>query len=682
MQKIVIVLKYPQVERYWRNWAVEENDIDFRHEPEKADRCTACYAASELKYFLCKAMKDIEFSVSGSRPQEGYFIELVISGNDHSGSFELKPANNGIVVTGSGRNGLLNGCYELLRIQGWRWLEPGIFGESAPAEPDFGFLKAQGKFVPSFKHRMIDQYRDSDDSVELLKWFSRNRINVVFRKPATGKFADKLGMLSRTGGHLLMKVLDPDALMADGRTVWEAHPEWYGLPADGKRVRERALKTQLCLSNREMVNWLSAEICRILQSSMKDIDILDLWGLDGGGRTCSCKGCRGQGNGSDQNLKLLSEVQYYLQKHLDRPVILNTVSYDNSDTMVAPTLPVPQNLIDTGCLVIFYPIHRCYRHQLGDHECRMNRIYDEAITGWHRNAPGLDLWAGEYYNVSRFEDMPLVFGKMIPAEMRYYHANGCTGATYMHNFSPNWGIRALTQLLHTQFAWQVDTCEEAFIDEYFSRKYGAYSAAMKKVYRHWELAGKDIALWRNWEESLLTDLDNMEGDVPQNEIVTAHFDTEEKTISALREVVRHADLAVAGLRKVLAEEQQRNWQDLPALKDLPPLVVPTDLEEIRYYNKMEYRLGEDLRGMLYGAEIFRLEYNLLKYHNALRLGKNGGREWQQVEQSASKLNEMLVPVTYDKPAPGMGIQDGLTRSQLRMCVTRCRGYRIRQQKKR
>jgi len=106
-------------------------------------------------------------------------------------------------------------------------------------------------------------------------------------------------------------------------------------------------------------------------------------------------------------------------------------------------------------------------------------------------------------------------------------------------------------------------------------------------------------------------------------------------------------------------------------------VTPLGLEKLRYYDKMEYRIGEDLRGALYGAEMLRLEYVLLNYHNALRLGRSGSREWLAVEKTAARLNEWLVPATYENPGPGVQIKDGLSRSQLRMCITRCRGARIK-----
>ena len=244
MDSLTILLKYPGAARKWKLWANGESRIDFRNDLESAKRCTAAYAASELRYFIGKAIPELTIRIDEKLPDRGKFIELEIRDGGDIGSFILKSRKNGIRVTGLGRNGLLNGIYELLRIQGWRWLEPGPYGEIAPEKPTLDFLKCDLKGVPSFKFRMIDQYRESDASVELLKWFSRNRVNVAFWKPATGKFADKLGMYSRIGGHLLWKIMHPDSLMDDGRTLWEAHPDWFGLPPDGKRTKAHAADTQ------------------------------------------------------------------------------------------------------------------------------------------------------------------------------------------------------------------------------------------------------------------------------------------------------------------------------------------------------------------------------------------------------------------------------------------------------
>ncbi|MBQ9336635.1 MAG: DUF4838 domain-containing protein [Lentisphaeria bacterium] len=676
MDPLTIVLKYPGAAQKWKLWADGESRIDFRNDPEGAKRCTAAYAASELRYFIGKAMPDLTVRIDEKIPDRGKFIEPEIRDDGGNiGSFILKSRKNGIRVTGLGRNGLLNGIYELLRIQGWRWLEPGPYGEIAPEKPTLDFLNSDLKGVPSFKFRMIDQYRESDASVELLKWFSRNRVNVAFRKPATGKFADKLGMYSRIGGHLLWKIMHPDSLMDDGRTLWEAHPDWFGLPPDGKRTKAHAADTQLCLSNREMLEYLSAKICDLLKHELKEIDILDLWGFDTWGNACSCPACRKLGNGSDQNLYLLSEIQSYLRKHLGRTVRLNTISYEGTATMDPPTQAIPRNLTDTDCFVIFYPIARCYEHPLGDGSCASNRNYDRSIRGWSKHAKQIGLWSGEYYNVSKFEDLPVVFTQLIPDEMRYYFAQGCTGATYMHNFSPNWGMRTLIQLMHLQYAWDIRTDDKSFADEYFRKRYGVHAARMRKAYGLTEQAMRSISTWRGYGPSILSRLSRWEGTKPEKPLEHSHLKDEREAIRRIRGHIRALEQAIELTQECIERERGKNWKTLPSGQILPLVLTPQELEKHRFYDAMEYRLGENLRGLVYGRDLYRIEAALMEYYRACRLGKDEDRYWAEVETLCDILNQYHVPVTYENPGPGVSCKDALSRSQLRRTITRCRGER-------
>ena len=54
MSRLTIVLRYPGAARMWKVWADAETSIDFRRDFSGAARCTACYAAGELLYFLRK----------------------------------------------------------------------------------------------------------------------------------------------------------------------------------------------------------------------------------------------------------------------------------------------------------------------------------------------------------------------------------------------------------------------------------------------------------------------------------------------------------------------------------------------------------------------------------------------------------------------------------------------------
>ena len=681
-----IVLPVPGSAAGWRQDASAENQIDFRHDPAAAERCTAAYAASELSVFLSRTFPDQPVEVSDRLPEDGSYIKLEIAEDTDGGGFELCPGKNGTTVTGHGRNGLLNGIYELLRILGWRFLEPGQYGEVPPVNPTTDFLKVRQNCTPSFRYRMIDQYRESDASVDLLKWFSRNRINVVQYKPATGKFADKLGMLSRKGGHLLDTIMNPETIFDDGRAVFEAHPEWFGLPENGSRQRETAVELQPCFSNRELLTWLGRKLESLLRHEMSEVDILDLWGFDTNGKTCSCPGCRALGNGSDQFLHMLTEVQKYLREHLERPVFLNTIAYGPTATIQPPEHPVSRELADSGSFVIFYPIARCYRHLLADPECEANRPYHASLSGWKASSGGMNLWAGEYYNVSKFEDLPLVYGPLIAEESKYYQQIGCTGITYMHNLSPNWGMRTLTQLTHTQYAWDASTEYEPFLTEYLENRYAVHAGAMRKVYALTEAASRDISAWRGFGgKSILWKLSQWKWDghrpEPKAALNTLHYPDPQSAIAAMKQAGKHYARAIQMVRRLLREEQWRAPEALPSPKDMPVVRTPRDLEKIRGFDKLEYRLGEDLRGLLYGYDSCCLLTALAEYYEALRTGSNDNPAWRAVERYAARMSEYFMPVTYEDPTPGVHILDALSRTQLRMTLTRCRAYRKSQGKK-
>ena len=55
-------------------------------------------------------------------------------------------------------------------------------------------------------------------------------------------------------------------------------------------------------------------------------------------------------------------------------------------------------------------------HYTDDSDCETNSYYFEKLKGWADDTTGVKLGCGEYYNLSRYEDLPLIFTK-IPAEV-------------------------------------------------------------------------------------------------------------------------------------------------------------------------------------------------------------------------------------------------------------------------
>lgn len=72
----------------------------------------------------------------------------------------------------------------------------------------------------------------------------------------------------------------------------------------------------------------------------------------------------------------------------------------------------------------------------------------------------------EYFNVSKFEDLPLLFTERLKEDIPYYSENGVLGFTYMHLPMVNWALRTLTQVLYAELIWNPDADVHCILEEY------------------------------------------------------------------------------------------------------------------------------------------------------------------------------------------------------------------------
>ena len=139
---INIVLPYSEAGKYYEKWAVEENYIDFAREYDRAAKCTVCFAASEIAYYLEKLGHEV--TVSDKRQK---CTNIVIAHPEGVGEeFDLIYDGTDIEIKSCGRRGILYGAYELLEIQGIRWYSP-----------DFDFVPQNCEFIyPETRHYKYD----------------------------------------------------------------------------------------------------------------------------------------------------------------------------------------------------------------------------------------------------------------------------------------------------------------------------------------------------------------------------------------------------------------------------------------------------------------------------------------------------------------------------------------------
>lgn len=682
--KVSIVIPYPDVEQQFRFWAADETNINFSKDTDRAARCTVSFAAMELSYFLSRTLEDVAINVT-SQPFEGAFtIRLhVIDAASRNDRFRFEPKPDGLVITGQGRTGVLYGVYELLRLQGWRWYAPGEDGQiSPPLRRELILPEEKKEFVPSLHFgRGFDFDGVSKESAKLLIWMARNRMNVCCYRPSTRALANKLGMQFKAGGHIFEEILNPDRVMPSGRTLWQEHEEWFGLPKSGLREKSKALMTQFCVSQPDLHLFLAEELLSRLMSEFSTVDRLDVWGFDTWGGICTCPECRALGNGTDQILFLVSYFREFLDRalvegRLDRPVQLVICAYEGTSTLQGPEHPVPMNLTTSGDYAVFYPINRCYAHDIDDAGCSVNTAYDRALRSWFWPKPGIPVTIGEYYNVSKFEDLPLLFNARIINDLPYYAKLGVSGITYMHVPLFNWAMRTLTQNLYAQLAWNIETDVSQFIEEYYEKWYGPYADDLRSIYEKIEEAWLLAADWRAWSgRSVLSQLQRWDGRRPEKPLpMDNHFETSEGVIRSGRRSIALLQEAMAMLDGVRKKDQRVL---MPTNSPSAIAVNPIQARLLESSASYERRLGEDRRLLRYGLDTMNLMTQMVAYHDAMyrKDDVEASTVWKQIEQIVNALDSYYIPIEFESYEAGFVSKDALTRTQLRDVIRRCRQFR-------
>ncbi len=684
---LTIVLPFAGAARFTPVWAEGEMEIDFRRNPRAACRCTLAFAAMELQRFLGRTVTGLTIRFAGSPPKRGPALILEVADPaSRASGFEMIPEGaDRLRIRGDGRAGALFGAYEFLKLQGWRWYAPGPQGEIAPEPGDS--LRVPSEPLtdrPAFDGgNGFDLECYSQESVDLLMWSARNGFDVWAGRAGTFALANKLGMTIKLGGHIFERILHPEAVLPDGRKLWDAHPEWFGLPADGVRKRDLAQFTQFCASRPALIEFLGDALLKRLRGDWSIADRVDMWGFDTWGQMCQCADCQKLGNASDEMLHFASQMRGFLDraeaaKNLDRHVTLILCAYEGTASLEGPSRPVPANLSADGTLVTFYPINRCYRHALNDPDCATNRRYWNALNSWTSARPALRIVEGEYYNVSKYEDLPLLFNDVMRKDWPAFAAAGVRGATYMHIPSVHWGMRTLTQNLYAKLTRNPDASGlDEWTAEYFAKWYGRHAEVMRKVYALTEEAGLFCAQWRAW--AIWSVVHNMlvwDGTPAEKPLsLHEHFADVAAAIAEGRRCVVLLEEALS-----LVNEARKNEAVLASKDAPPPGAAVNPIEQLRLQSgaQVARRLAEDARLLRYGLDAMRLLTDMVAYHEALRLGESTEALWSAIEATAEALENQMIPINVKHPGPGLLCRDCLERTQLAATISRCRAWRLRQ----
>jgi len=668
---ITIVLAYENARDEYRLWAHEEEKINFRKEKERATRCTVSYAALEMENYLTK----LGFSACVSdKAGEDFNIFLTITKDEAGEEFTIATADNSLTIDGNGRVGVLYGVYEFLEKQGVYWLNP--WEEIVPEGNGKLIMPEARHYRASFPHdRGYSLEGELKESALLWKWMARKKLNAVPCRPNKAKLQQKLGFVFVQGGHVFEEMLAVDAVLPSGATIWEEHPEWYGLPPSGKREKHKAQHVGFCVSQDSLLEYISEKLVERLNAEWYEVDGIVLWGFDTWGGICTCDACKKLGNGSDHTLRLNSYIRDYLDRafadgRLDRHITISFSSYEGTSDLQPPENPVPENLRGSRDNGTYCPINRCYVHAIDDPECDHNRHYYECLAGWKN----VNMRINEYYNVSKFEDLPFLFTRTMAHDFRRYHELGATGMVYMHLPMVHWDVKNLTQILYAELCWNVDADVEEILAKYFENRYGSHAAAIRKVYELMEEAGKYCANWRAWSPySILSKLLSWDGCKPETELEReSHLGEHAAEIGM--ESVRLYEEAIAILQKELLNAEEAYVCGMGRVSGGAG-VNPAEQIMLAKTDPVVEHLRLDLNYANYGRDCMEMITLFVMYHEALRAEQETDELFARIDALAQKMMGYYVSIRYENYAVELHCYDALMRCQLKTLYYRCRAYR-------
>lgn len=431
-----------------------------------------------------------------------------------------------MVIGGKTRIGTLYGAYGLLDRLGVRWLAPGEFGEEIPQRKIDELPMIDVVDGPKFFTRGFHawEYRGNP---EFFDWMVRNRMNYWCVENKNRPGMKKRGIQMNCGNHVLIplflgprneypynhpkhegdesKPADPYApgnayqgdKNKDGKlSYFEAHPEWYGLRGGKRSDRIHGDGgDNFCTANKDAVDEFMKNLVQdLIDGTWKDADSLNFWTLDGG-RWCECGECKKLGISSDRNLLLVHRCCQEIKKaraakRLNREIMIYFLAY--ADVLHPPTKPLPKDFDYDRCIATYFPIARCYVHTLDDPKCtEFNTRYEKHLKGWaideDRHYRG-QLFIGEYYNVSGYKCLPIMFARTMSHDMPYYYQMGARHMHYMHCTAKRWGTKSLTNYQFARMLWDPKLDSEALLSEYFAKRYGPAASVMRKLYERLDTA--------------------------------------------------------------------------------------------------------------------------------------------------------------------------------------------------
>ena len=389
------------------------------------------FAAEEISAYAEK-ITGIALPVKEKTDGKYYHIKLVICQDASLGNegYKINSNKNFLCISGNTPRAVLYGAYAFIeKYFGVRWFAPGELYEHCPKSTVLAIPKDINIFAkPQFSVRQIgfvgsnwnSALHDSHRFLARNRWQIRGKSNNKKLLPEYYKF----GAIFSGGGHVLSKLV-PDSL-------FETHPEYFAL-VKGRRIRQVSkdgkAQSQPCTSNPEVIKLAISGIIDFFDKSPGESYFLignndvQVW--------CECDSCveldsveeRKKGFVSTRFFKFINEVVKGVRKKHPQAQIYawGYQNYRFAPDGVKPDLSLRINLCDH---------HRCYRHSLGNKDCRQNDLFRDMFKSWLNY--GLPVTERGYQEIllrSGYFYLPIE--KIIAEDLIYFKKIGVDGYAYI-----------------------------------------------------------------------------------------------------------------------------------------------------------------------------------------------------------------------------------------------------------
>jgi hypothetical protein len=320
--------------------------------------------------------------------------------------------------------------------------------------------------VPALEYRETFFYDALDAD-----WSARNRIN-----GAMGKLDDERGgkIAYYPFVHSFFTLIPPDEF-------FETHPEWFSL-VDGERTLVgRYKRTQLCLTNEDMIQQAIKTVAQWIEEH-PEANIISISQNDGPGGWCECEKCRAleESQGGVHSAPIIYFVNRIAESIADEhpDIAIDTLAYSYSR-------PAPRDLKPLPNVIIRLTTGACASHPIADEQCDRNADLRKAIEDWFRLTDRMYIWD---YTVN-FHQYLLPFPNLrtLAPNIRFFANHGVRGVFEQGSGDAvHSDMASLKAYVMAKLLWNPDYDNKRaiaeFLDGYFGpagEAIGRYLAAME-----------------------------------------------------------------------------------------------------------------------------------------------------------------------------------------------------------